>query len=63
MVDGAPVNSSLYEQSQRLVDAESATYESILFSDDVANFVGTFTCEISNVRITNPVQETLLLDG
>ena len=63
MVDGEPVNSSLYEQNQRLLDAESAMYESILFNDNIANFVGNFTCEISNIRITNPVQETLLLDG
>ena len=61
MVDGVSVNSSLYEQSQRLVNAERATYENILFNDDVANFVGTFTCEISNVRDT--VQESLELNG
>ena len=63
MTDGVLVNGSLYQQSQRLVDAEKATYENILFSDDVANFVGTFTCEVSNVRVTNPVQETLELNG
>ena len=63
MVDGVPVNRSLYEQSQRLVDAERATYENVLFNNDVANFVGTFTCEVSNVRLTNPVQETLELNG
>ena len=61
MVDGVPVNSSLYEQSQKLVNAERATYENILFNDDVANFVGTFTCEVSNVRDT--VQESLELNG
>ena len=57
------MNTSLYQQSQRLVDAESATYESILFSDDVANFVGTFTCEISNARVDDPVQDSLELNG
>ena len=57
------VNTSLYEQSQRLVDAESATYENVLFNDDVASFVGTFTCEVSNVRATVPVQETVELNG
>ena len=61
MVDGAPVNSSLYEQSQRLVNAVEATYENVLFNDDVANFVGTFTCEISNVGDT--VQQSLELNG
>ena len=59
--NGVPVNLSLYEQSQRLVDAESATYESILFNADVANFVGSFTCEISNARGRNEV--TLELNG
>ena len=63
MVNGAPVNSSLYEQSQRLVDAKEATYENILFNNDVTNFVGTFTCEVSNARLTNPVRETLELNG
>ena len=61
--NGVTVDLSIYEQSQRLVDAESATYQSVLFNDIVTNFVGTFTCEISNVRVTVPVQETLELNG
>ena len=61
--NGIPVNVSLYEQSQRLVDAVEATYQSVLFNDNVTNFVGTFTCEISNVRVTVPVQETVELNG
>ena len=56
-----PVNTSLYEQSQRLVDAESATYENTLFNDNVTIFVGAFTCEVSNVRGTNQV--TVELNG
>ena len=59
--NGVPVNTSLYEQSQRLVDAERATYQSILFDDNVANFVGAFTCEIRNVRVM--VEETVELNG
>ena len=59
--NNVPVNLSLYEQSQRLVDAESATYESILFNADVNNFVGSFICEISNARGTNEV--TVELNG
>ena len=55
------VSSSLYEQSQRLLDAESATYENVLYNDDVANFVGSFTCEIRNVRGT--VEKTVELNG
>ena len=58
--NGVLVNESLHEQSQRLVNAESATYENVLFNDDVANFVGAFTCEVSNVRGT--VQETMELN-
>ena len=43
------------------MDAEEATYENIIFNDDIANFVGTFTCEVSNVR--GRVQETVELNG
>ena len=61
--DGVLVNTSdsLYQQGQRLVDAESATYLNTLFSDDVANFVGTFSCEVSNARDSS--EETLELNG
>ena len=59
--DGQPVNQILYEQSQKLVDAERATYENILFDDDVASFVESFTYEVSNVRGTT--QETTVLNG
>ena len=59
--DGIAVNLSTYEQSQRLVNAESATYENTLFSDDVANFVGTFTCEVRNAG--GAVEETVELRG
>ena len=61
--NGAVVNTSnsVYEQSQRLVDAEDSNYESILFNSDVADFVGSFTCEISNVRGT--AQLTVELNG
>ena len=61
--NGVPVDLSLYEQSQRLVDAVEATYQSVLFNDNITNFVGTFTCELSNVRVTVPVQDTVELNG
>ena len=61
--NGVPVDLSLYEQSQRLMDAVEATYQSILFNENVTNFVGTFICEVSNVRVTVPIQETLELNG
>ena len=55
---------SLYEQSQRLVDAVEATYQSTLFNDNITNFVDTsFTCEVSNARVTVPVQDALELNG
>ena len=55
------VNDSLYQQSQRVVDTVNAAYESVLFNTDVANFVGTFTCEVSNVR--GSTQDTMELNG
>lgn len=45
-----PINDSLYQQRQRMVDSETATYDNVLFNDDVASFVGNFTCQVSNVR-------------
>ena len=59
--DGVLVDDSRYMQSQRLLNAESATYENVLFDDDVASFVGSFTCEISNVR--GRTEETTELNG
>ena len=55
------VDNSLYQQTQRVVDIEAATYESVLFNNDVTNFVGTFTCEVSNVRDT--AEDDLELNG
>ena len=55
------VNDSLYQQSQRVVNTETATYENVLFNADIANFVGIFTCEVSNVRGT--AEETVELNG
>ena len=43
------------------MNAESAMYENVLFNADVANFVGSFTCEVSNARGTNEV--TVELNG
>jgi hypothetical protein len=61
MVDGMPINQTLYLQSQRLVDAVTATYENVLSSNAIANFVGTFTCEVSNAR--NIDTQTVELNG
>ena len=59
--NGILVDDSVYERSQRLVFPENSTYENILFNDDVANFVGSFTCEVSNVR--GSFEETVELNG
>ena len=55
------MDNSIYEQSQRLVSATTATYENVLFDNDVASFVGSFTCEVSNVR--GRAEETTELNG
>ena len=59
--NNVPVNMSIYQQSQRLVNAETATYKNVLFSNDITNFMGPFTCEISNARVT--VHESVELNG
>ena len=59
--NGVLVNDSLYQPSQRVVNTETATYDNVLFNNDITNFVGTFTCEVSNVRST--AQETVVLNG
>lgn len=41
---------STYEQSQRLVDAEEATYDNVLYANNVSNLIGNFTCMVSNIR-------------
>ena len=61
--NGVPVDLFLYEQSKRLVDAVEATYQNVLFNENVTNFVGTFTCEVSNARVIIPVRDTLELNG
>ena len=59
--DGQPINETLYEQSQRLVNTETANYENILSSNTIANFVGSFTCEVSNARGSDT--QTMELNG
>ena len=55
------IESSDYHECQRLVNAETSTYETDLVSDDLAMFVGVFTCTVSNNRGT--VEKTLELEG
>ena len=39
-----------YQQSQRIINTTTATYQNILSSNDRANLVGSFTCIVSNAR-------------
>ena len=41
-----------------MVNTETATYENVLFSNEISNFDGTFSCKVSNVRGT--AQETVV---
>lgn len=54
-------DSQEYKQIQRVVDMETATYENRLISYNATNFVGTFTCMVSNVRGSS--EQSLLLNG
>ena len=57
------IDGTTYQQSQRVVNASIATYENILISVNISNFVGRFTCTVSNVRTTAPVERTVVLNG
>ena len=48
--NGVPVDERLFWQIQIVVDSVTATYENILDTDNTSNFIGTFTCEVSNIR-------------
>ena len=48
--NGVHVDERLFWQTQIVVDSVTATYESILDTDNTSNFIGTFTCEVSNIR-------------
>ena len=44
------VDRTTYHQSQRVVDTRTATYENTLSSGVAANFIGTFSCTVTNSR-------------
>ena len=44
------INGHIYQQKQRIIDTTHATYENTLYSDDVVNLVGIFTCIVKNSR-------------
>ena len=62
--DGQPlmVDAITYQQSQRVVNTSTATYENVLSSVNISNFFGTFTCTVSNTRTTAPVERTDVLN-
>ena len=53
------VDGTSYHQSQRVVNARTATYVSVLSSADIANFVGNFTCRVNNSRVASDRNTTL----
>ena len=48
MRDGVEVG-SVFTQTQSLIDAALATYQHTLSSDSAGDFVGNFTCSVSDV--------------
>ena len=50
---GALVNDSLYQKSQEVLNTTTATYKNTLFSHNIADLVGSFTCSVSNARGSN----------
>ena len=44
------IDGTIYQQSQTVIDTETATYETILTSNANANLVGSFMCQVSNAR-------------
>ena len=51
-----------YHQSQRVVDTRTATYENTLSSGVAANFIGTFSCTVTNSR-GSPGTKSVTLNG
>lgn len=50
-----------YQQIQRVVNTETATYENKLISSNITNLIGTFTCTVSNIR--GSAESSLTVDG
>ena len=59
--DGVEVGSE-FTQMQTITDTLTASYQHSLSSQDVANFVGNFTCEVRDVDF-NIDSRTLLISG
>ena len=47
------IDENHYQQTQVIVNSETAEYQNILYSNDVSNLVGVFTCIVQNARGSN----------
>ena len=47
------IDGNHYQQTQEIVDSETAEYANILYSNDIRNLVGVFTCIVQNARGSN----------
>ena len=59
--DGVEVGSE-FTQTQTITDTLSATYQHSLSSEDIANFVGNFTCQVEDTD-GNMDQRSLFISG
>ena len=56
--NGVDISSSPYQLEQSLVNATTSTYHNLLTvtSDDVEDYIGSFSCTVSNSRGSSPTQ-------
>ena len=47
------IDGNRYQQTQVIVHSETAEYANILYSNDISNLVGIFTCIVQNARGSN----------
>ena len=59
--DGVEVGEE-FTQNQTLVDESSGTIRHTLSSDNAADFLGTFTCEVVDTN-NNTASRTLIING
>ena len=55
------INRNHYQQTQVIVNSVTAEYENILYSNDIRNLVGVFTCIVQNARGSN--NKTISING
>ena len=47
------IDGNRYQQTQVIVNSTTAEYANILYSNDISNLVGVFTCIVQNARGSN----------